>query len=48
MLPLTWSATFDRELEFYREIVSLHRAGKRPAPGFHGLLTPESTVSARA
>ncbi len=48
VLPLTWSATFERELEFYREIVGLHRKGQRPAPGFHGLRTPESAASARA
>ncbi|PRQ05309.1 GDP-mannose-dependent alpha-mannosyltransferase [Enhygromyxa salina] len=33
---LTWDATFDRELRFYREIVARKRGGQPPATGFHG------------
>ena len=34
---LTWDATFERELRFYREIIEHKRGGVRLAPGFHGL-----------
>jgi alpha-1,6-mannosyltransferase len=34
---LTWDATFERELEFYREILAHKRRGERVPRGFHGL-----------
>jgi alpha-1,6-mannosyltransferase len=34
---LTWDATFERELEAYREILAHKRRGERVPPGFHGL-----------
>ncbi len=34
---LTWDATFERELRFYREIIAAKRAGRRIDPGFHGV-----------
>lgn len=36
---LTWDATFERELRFYREILAAKRLGQRVAAGFHGLGT---------
>jgi alpha-1,6-mannosyltransferase len=32
---LTWDATFDRELRFYREIIEAKRSGRGVTPGFH-------------
>lgn len=34
---LTWDATFERELRFYREIMQAKRRGPGVARGFHGL-----------
>jgi alpha-1,6-mannosyltransferase len=34
---LTWDATFERELAFYREILAHKRRGQRVPEGFHGL-----------
>jgi glycosyltransferase involved in cell wall biosynthesis len=34
---LSWDATFERELRFYREIIARRRDGLRVEPGFHGL-----------
>lgn len=34
---LSWDATFERELRFYREIIERKRSGLAVAPGFHGL-----------
>lgn len=34
---LTWDATFDRELRFYRELLAAKQLGQQVPPGFHGL-----------
>ena len=33
---LTWDATFERELRFYREILAAKQLGRRIPAGFHG------------
>jgi alpha-1,6-mannosyltransferase len=34
---LTWDATFERELRFYREILAAKQLGQRVPAGFHGI-----------